>query len=265
MAFQHENQVPEIKSLAGNGSENKERQHMLIALALLLAALVLVLTKDYSFWFPPAPQAQQEPMEELSPAPKMQSESATTVTQPAVAVRPKAKLHTPPAASAEPNPAPPSGAVVTSRAALPPLQVEVVAGNERRAVQPGSNSVKVDLGPPSTATKAASTEPITGPAGVADATARVRLSPSAAEALSRPVEPNYPMLAKQMRVQGAVVLEALIGRDGNIQALHVLSGPAILSAAAREAVKQWRFKPYLQSGQTVETKARIVVNFTIFT
>jgi protein TonB len=265
MAFQHENQVPEIKSLAGNGSENKERQHMLIALALLLAALILVLTKDYSFWFPPAPQAQQEPMEEPSPAPKMQSETATTVTQPAVSVRPKAKLHTPPAASVEPNPAPASGAVVTSRAALPPLQVEVVAGDQRRAVQSGSNSVKVDLGPPSTATKPASTEPTSGPAGVADATARVHLSPSAAEALARPVEPNYPMLAKQMRVQGAVVLEALIGRDGNIQALHVLSGPAILSAAAREAVKQWRFKPYLQSGQTVETKARIVVNFTIFT
>ena len=73
------------------------------------------------------------------------------------------------------------------------------------------------------------------------------------------------MLAKQMRIQGAVILEALIGREGNIQNLRVLSGPAILSAAAREAVKQWRFKPYLQSGQTVETKARIVVNFTILT
>jgi len=45
----------------------------------------------------------------------------------------------------------------------------------------------------------------------------------------------------------------------------VLSGPAILSAAAREAVKQWRFKPYLQAGQPVETEARITVNFTIST
>jgi TonB family protein len=72
-------------------------------------------------------------------------------------------------------------------------------------------------------------------------------------------------IAPAEQKQRAVVLEALIGRDGNIQALHVLSGPAILSAAAREAVKQWRFKPCLQSGQNVETKARIVVNFTIFT
>jgi protein TonB len=57
----------------------------------------------------------------------------------------------------------------------------------------------------------------------------------------------------------------LIGRAGNIQHIRVLSGPAILSAAAQEAVKQWRFRPYLQSGQAVETEARIVVNFTIFT
>ena len=103
------------------------------------------------------------------------------------------------------------------------------------------------------------------PAGIADATARVHLSPGAADLLTRPVQPNYPLLAKEMKVQGAVVLEALIGRDGNIQDLHVLSGPTILSTAAREAVKQWRFRPYLQSGQAVETEARITVNFTIST
>ncbi len=89
--------------------------------------------------------------------------------------------------------------------------------------------------------------------------------PAPSDLLSRPVQPNYPLLAKEMKVQGAVVLEALIGRDGNIQDLHVLSGPTILSTAAREAVKQWRFRPYLQSGQAVETEARITVNFTIST
>jgi len=68
-----------------------------------------------------------------------------------------------------------------------------------------------------------------------------------------------------MKVEGAVVLNALIGRDGNIQKLQVLSGPAILSAAAREAVQQWRFRPYLQSGEAVETESRITVNFTIWT
>jgi TonB family protein len=157
--------------------------------------------------------------------------------------------------------------VVTSRAVLPPLEVEVVAGDEHRTIQSGTSSVKVDLQAraPFTPAQASSTQPPSDSPGVADATGRVRINPGAAELLSRPVEPNYPLLAKQMKVQGAVVLEALIGRDGNIQDLHVLSGPTILSAAAREAVKQWRFKPYLQSGNAVETEARITVNFTIST
>ena len=73
------------------------------------------------------------------------------------------------------------------------------------------------------------------------------------------------MLAKQMKVQGSVVLQALIGREGSIQDLRVLSGPAILSNAAMDAVRQWRFRPYYQQGQPIETEARITVNFTIST
>jgi TonB family protein len=149
----------------------------------------------------------------------------------------------------------------TQRTVLPPLEVEVVAGGgQRRALQPRNNAVKVDL---QSDTAAAST---LGAGGVAmDASATVRLSPETAQMVSRPVEPSYPLLAKQMKVQGAVVLQALIGRHGSIENLRVLSGPAILSSAAMEAVKQWRFKPYLQEGQPVETEARITVNFTIST
>lgn len=66
-----------------------------------------------------------------------------------------------------------------------------------------------------------------------------------------------------MKVQGAVLLQAFIGADGVIRELRVLSGPAILSSAAREAALQWRFKPYLQNGKPVETQATITVNFTI--
>jgi protein TonB len=68
-----------------------------------------------------------------------------------------------------------------------------------------------------------------------------------------------------MKVQGSVILDAFIGRDGSIQALKIVSGPTILANAAMEAVRQWRFKPYLQAGQAVETEARITVNFTIST
>jgi protein TonB len=74
---------------------------------------------------------------------------------------------------------------------------------------------------------------------------------------------TYPLLAQHMNVQGSVVLQAMIGADGMIQDLHLVSGPAILAAAAQQAVREWRFKPIVRNGQAVETKADIVVNFTI--
>jgi periplasmic protein TonB len=283
MPLLEENQVTDITPSVGDESEKKQRRQMLVALALLLAALILVLIKDRDFWFPPAPPAQSEsePVEEPSSDVKAPSETASTTTPPPVVhVRPKSKPRTPPPVAVEPSPAPALAPVVMTRAVLPPLEVEVVAGDERRTIQATSNSVRVDLQPRTPVTPSAASSspgsPSSGPSsgsssssadstGIADATARVHLSPGAAEMLSRPVQPNYPLLAKEMKVQGAVVLEALIGRDGNIQDLHVLSGPTILSTAAREAVKQWRFRPYLQSGQAVETEARITVNFTIST
>jgi len=94
---------------------------------------------------------------------------------------------------------------------------------------------------------------------------RVQLSPQTAQSVTVSVPPDYPLLARQMKVQGAVSLLALISREGTIQELQILSGPAILAAAAREAVKQWHFKPYYQGGRPVETEARITVNFTIST
>jgi len=286
MPLLEENQVTDITPSLRDDSERKQRRQMLVALALLLAALILVLIKDRDFWFPPEPPAQteSEPVEEPSTDVKAPPETATTTTapQPPVHARPKSKPRTPPPA-AEPSPAPALAPVVMTRAVLPPLEVEVVAGDEHRTIQPTTNSVRVDLQPRTPFTSPATTSapgassnspsgassgssPSSGDSGgIADATARVHLSPGAADLLTRPVQPNYPLLAKEMKVQGAVVLEALIGRDGNIQDLHVLSGPTILSTAAREAVKQWRFRPYLQSGQAVETEARITVNFTIST
>jgi len=71
------------------------------------------------------------------------------------------------------------------------------------------------------------------------------------------------LLGRQMKVQGSVLLQALIGADGMIRDLRVLNGPAILASAAREAARGWKFKPYLQNGQPVETQAKITVNFTI--
>ena len=274
MSLPEENELAQLNPEFGDESEQKQRRQMLIALALLLLALILVLVKDREFWFPSAPPggAESEPLEQTAPEAQPQQLPATAAREAPTPVRPKAKARPAPPAAAIPGPAPALAPVVTNRAVLPPLEVEVVAGDERRTVQAGTNSVRVDLQPrtpiiPSQASLSPALPAPSSqvPAGVADPAGRVHLSPGAAEIISRPVEPNYPLLAKQMKVQGAVVLEALIGRDGNIQDLHVLSGPTILSAAAREAVKQWRFRPYLLSGQAVETEARITVNFTIST
>ena len=141
-----------------------------------------------------------------------------------------------------------------------------MAGDEHRTVRPTNRSVRVDLQPPSVVPAQSAAANIPDSAGVAtNAGERVRLSPDTAQVVEHPVEPSYPMLAKQMKVQGSVVLQALIGREGSIQDLRVLSGPAILSNAAMDAVRQWRFRPYYQQGQPIETEARITVNFTIST
>lgn len=245
------------------GSQQKQRRQMLVALALLLIALLVVIWKDWPVWFPSASGGDSEIVDQSAP-------EATAQTQPTVNGQPTASTRSKATQRAE---AAPTGAattlepVITDRAVLPPLEVEVVAGDQRRTVKPGNPAIKVDLHPksPVIAAQAASSGAASGDGGVATAAERVRLSPPTVEVVSNPVEPSYPLLARQMKVQGSVLLQALIAKDGNIQDLRVLSGPAILSAAAREAVKQWRFKPYLQAGQPVETEARITVNFTIST
>ena len=264
MPLPEENELPELSTSFGDDSEQKQRRQMLIALALLLLALILVLIKDRDFWFPATPDtsSESEPVEQVAPETQPLAPATSNTTKPLASARPRGKSRTQPPPAVAENPVPALAPVVTSRTVLPPLEVEVVAGDEHRTIQAGTNSVKVDLQPRTPVTSAHFPS---DSGGVADATGRVHLSAGAAQIISRPVEPDYPLLAKQMKVQGAVVLEALIGRDGNIQDLHILSGPAILSAAAREAVKQWRFKPYLQSGEAVETEARITVNFTIST
>jgi protein TonB len=112
------------------------------------------------------------------------------------------------------------------------------------------------------------TSDVTGTAAreATPAAERTNISTVAATSIvTRSVQPDYPRLARQMRVQGSVLLQALIGRDGMIQDLRVLSGPPILAAAAQEAVRQWHFKPHYVGAQPVETRASITVNFTIST
>jgi protein TonB len=93
---------------------------------------------------------------------------------------------------------------------------------------------------------------------------RVRVSQGVTQGMVlHKVQPTYPPLARTARVQGSVILAAVIGKDGAIQNLHVLSGHPLLQQAALEAVKQWRYRPYILNGEPVEVDTQVTVNFTL--
>src|SRR5271157_22295 len=93
---------------------------------------------------------------------------------------------------------------------------------------------------------------------------RVRVSQGVSTGLLiKKVTPNYPQLAKQARIQGSVVLQAEISKDGTIQNLQLISGHPMLAPAAIEAVKQWRYKPYLLNGEPVAVETQVIVNFSL--
>jgi periplasmic protein TonB len=77
------------------------------------------------------------------------------------------------------------------------------------------------------------------------------------------VQPDYPSIARQARVQGQVVLRAMISREGTIENLQVLNGHPMLVRAAVDAVRQWRYRPYVLNGEPVEVETEVKVNFVL--
>jgi len=107
--------------------------------------------------------------------------------------------------------------------------------------------------PPQTSsqTKGAARRPVKVPSQLAD------------EYLLQRVEPEYPEAARQQHIQGPVVLEALVGKDGTVEKLSTISGDSQLSAAATDAVRQWRFKPFFKNGSPEEFRTQITVSFRL--
>jgi len=81
--------------------------------------------------------------------------------------------------------------------------------------------------------------------------------------LLQKIQPIYPPIARQMHIQGEVVLTALIARDGSIEGLKAISGHPLLIPAALQAVSRWRYKPYIVSGSAAEVETTIRVNFRL--
>jgi TonB family protein len=284
--FESKALVPKDDRVAVAGlpeADPKQRSLMVAALVLLLAGLGVSLYHYRGFWFPDTEEADYD-----------QPAVSTPVTQPTQSAPAAGKLNSSAANSAASNSrhravpngkssngkaanataeknivvdaaAPSMATATTTRTVLPPLEVEVVAGDSHRTIRPGNNSLRVDLQPgtPAQADGPVSTE--TAASVTSNAAERVQISKGTNDVVSRPVKPDYPLLARQMKVQGSVILQALIGKTGTIQDLRVISGPPILAAAAQDAVRQWHFKPHYQGSEAVETQAKITVNFTIST
>jgi len=93
---------------------------------------------------------------------------------------------------------------------------------------------------------------------------RVRVSQGvSAGLLVHRVQPDYPPEAREAHIQGTVTLRAVIGKDGSVEGLKLLSGHPLLAPAAIDAVRQWRYRPYMLYGNPVEVDTEILVNFQL--
>jgi protein TonB len=81
--------------------------------------------------------------------------------------------------------------------------------------------------------------------------------------LIRKTQPTYPALARSARIQGIVVLQAVISKQGTIENVTVLTGHPMLIPAAIDAVRQWRYRPYILNNELVEVGTQITVNFSL--
>lgn len=242
-------------SRTGTGHLSQTQSRLLFALIVLMIALAIVLVGDHGIW-----SSSDENDVDLS-QPQVEQQTAVKAPTSAASEAPAAAAPVKKQAVAakravEPKPAQPaSSGVVVNRTTVPPLNVEIVAGNKHRTLHPGSNATKVEIA----SANSVATQPNAIPAPTTEAAERERISTTAAVV----PPPSYPPLTQHMNVQGSVVLQALISAEGLVENLRVLSGPAILAAAAQQAVREWRFKPVFENGQAVETKAKITVNFII--
>jgi periplasmic protein TonB len=97
-----------------------------------------------------------------------------------------------------------------------------------------------------------------------DAPQRVPVSREVAEELCiTRVNPVYPPLARQARIQGVVVLKVFISKTGDVEDVQLVSGHPLLAPAAIEAIKQWKFKPFLSNDEPMDVETTAQVNFRI--
>ena len=105
--------------------------------------------------------------------------------------------------------------------------------------------------------------PVLAPTAPPPTIRKFRTSSMLEGSLIRRVQPTYPIPAKNARIQGPVILAAIISKAGTIDNLRVVSGHPMLVGAAIDAVSQWRYRPYILNGEAVEVETQITVNFVL--
>ncbi|HKU20671.1 MAG TPA: TonB family protein [Terriglobales bacterium] len=159
----------------------------------------------------------------------------------------------------------------TTDVGLPPAPLVVEGGRLHSSTSSAKEEVQVK--PPSLDAVANAGQPglgVMSPAALnvpklaAPVPQRIKVSQGVTQGLLvRQVKPQYPTMARETRVEGDVVLAAVIGKDGTVRDLKAVSGPAMLIASAIHAVRQWRYKPYLLNGEPVEVETEIKLQFRL--
>ena len=232
----------------------------LLALAVL-AVFVLVLVKYYGWFRNILPGASNEVRVSTSATTAEKAGHVSHATSRRTRSEHRADAVVPPASEAQLTLAP----GMTEFTIRSPLVVEVIsAGGQHQIIRTRDDSIYLYSHDETLAAPDVVEANVGyGTGEIKLAAEQIRLSSGDVELASPPVGSVDPLLAKQKTMERSVVLLARIDKEGNIQDLQVISGPESLFASAREAVKQWRFKPYYNSGQAVETEAQITVKFAI--
>ena len=246
--------APDLRQRASQRSGQRRTGASLVIFLLLV--LVAVLYWNRAFWFPEDGNAN------LSATP-LTSASGSQAAKKKRGIRPQPSHSVSAAATALEK--------ETAEHSESQISIEVVDGNGHKLLRPRRAAIDVNLDPnagteavrsSAAASLRATKEPAPASSTISD---DVPVSVDTSEIVEHAEAPDYPLLARQMKIKGSVILDALIGRDGIIESLVVVSGAPILADAAKEAVRKWHFRPHQLGVETVEASTKIKVNFVIST
>ncbi len=274
-------EAPSFSTLAVKDHEQSAAEDTKKSPLLWVAIAAIVIAGSYFGWTKLHPgssspvTAPTAPVQSQTLAPTTTQPSATVIATPLPATTTEASASpVPNAKPAKPSPAE-STAATTSKAnaEVQPVEPEPLVVKKDQPHAPEAKVAEVEapeapgiLGLGGNADKNAisgivASTPVAVPTAAAHT---IKVSQGVSQGLiTKRVQPAYPPQALQMRLQGAVQLQAEIGKDGSITGVKVLKGDSILSRAAVAAVKQWKYKPYFLNGEPVAVETEVTVNFKL--